>query len=124
VWNYTNAARTEEPAPPEPAPLTSVPPRAPESPDTIAARTCGWFALGIGAFAWFIGKEPLPRRIGYEIQHLYWFVTFGVFAAIGVGLGIRAVRLDRRLVVAWLSLAANVSFVVLVILHLVRRLWV
>jgi hypothetical protein len=121
MWNLPYPPRTPPPAPREPAP-----PPPPEDQDTYAARVFGWFALSLGALAWFLTGAPNPAglvgsRAGYEgiVDELGVFAFFGILAAIGVGLSIGAIRLRRRYAVAWVALLANAVFVARMIVGLV-----
>jgi hypothetical protein len=83
----------------------------------------GWFALGLGALAWLVAVQS-PRRVGYEarLENLYLLTAFGILVAIGVGMGIYAVRLHRKAWVAWVSLVVNAGFLAAVFECLARLL--
>jgi hypothetical protein len=111
MWSQTNAARTQEPAAPEPA----------ERARAQRARVFGLAALFLGAFAWLTIGTPLPC-VTYEarIEELELSVMFGVGVAIGIGCAVRSIRLGGWwLALAWLSLLANGSFLVLTVSRIV-----
>jgi hypothetical protein len=91
----------------------------------------GWLALLIGLIAWLVGlgftfviwfaDQGRGFNIPNEEAQLHVLTFFGVWAAIGVGFALHALRVgQRRTRIAWVSLVVNLTFLTLVLL---RFMW-
>jgi hypothetical protein len=80
----------------------------------------GWLAIGSALFGWFKYDDLTVSR--WPESRLYEYFTVGLFGAIVVGLGLRAVRVSRPRLLGWVAVGLGGALVVRAAHHIARWL--